>query len=318
MVFANSSSVLLVSKLLNGLSLGAYLTISSSYTAEISPVRLRGLTTSLVQLLIGFGQLLANLIIKAFGTGTTKSAYRIPFAIQFIFPALLLIGLPFCPESPWHLIRKSQYDAALKTLARLGHKNPTDTMSEMIKTVEFEGEQERSCTYLDCFRGTNTRRTEIAMGSVCVTQLVGVVFILGYSSYFFQLAGISASKSFSLSIGVTVLGFVGNCCSWFLVNTAGRRPSFLFGTAGLTTILILVGILQCIPHAPRNSGPIYAQVALIIVYACIYFLTVGPMAWVIYAEIGSSRLRSKTCGLGIVCQNIFGILLNIVIPLMIK
>ncbi len=37
------------------------------------------------------------------------------------------------------------------------------------------------------------------MGISSVAQLTGVVFIVGYSSYFFELAGLSASNAFSAS-----------------------------------------------------------------------------------------------------------------------
>jgi MFS transporter, SP family, general alpha glucoside:H+ symporter len=42
------------------------------------------------------------------------------------------------------------------------------------------------------------------------------------------------------------------------------------------------------------------------------------MGWTLFAEISSSRLRSRTVGLGIVVQNSFGVLMNIVVPLLIN
>ncbi|KAE9371115.1 MFS general substrate transporter [Stipitochalara longipes BDJ] len=63
-IFAAQAVTLLVGKLINGLALGAFLTIPSSYAAEICPVQVRGLTTSGVQLFIGIGQLTANLVLK--------------------------------------------------------------------------------------------------------------------------------------------------------------------------------------------------------------------------------------------------------------
>lgn len=51
------------------------------------------------------------------------------------------------------------------------------------------------------------------MGSFAVTQLTGCVFIIGYSTYFFELAGLSNNNSFSLGLGVGALGIVGNIFS---------------------------------------------------------------------------------------------------------
>ena len=52
-VFVNQNGVLLLGKLLNGLSMGSYLTISSSYAAEVCSIELRGISTSSVNLFMG-------------------------------------------------------------------------------------------------------------------------------------------------------------------------------------------------------------------------------------------------------------------------
>lgn len=246
-------------------------------------------------------------------------AYRIPFAIQFIFPALLLAGLPFCPESPYYLLRSSDPVLALSTLSRLGYPQAARTLSHMTAAMEHEAQGSSNASYADCFRGSDARRTEIGVGVFAVCQLSGVVFTIGYSSYFFELAGLSTSLSYSLSIGVTVLGLVGTMLSWLLINTAGRRPSFICGTIALAIIELLIGILAVLPSTLSGAtGPVFGQSALVIVFACVYFLTIGPMAWAIFAEIPSSRLRSRTIGLGILTQNLFGIILSIAIPYLIN
>jgi len=292
------------------------LTIPSSYASEICPVQIRGFTTSGVQLFISIGQLTANLVLKGTGTLSSNLAYRIPFALQFIFPTILLIGLPFSPESPWFLLHKARPEAALATLTKLGYTDPIPVLAEMAHTVEIERKNYSSTTYLDCFKGINLRRTEIAMGIFTVAQLTGVVFTIGYSTYFFELAGLSPSSSFSLSVGVSVLGLIGVMGSWFLINRTGRRSTSLFGTMTLALLLLLIGILDIIPTSSR--GPVYIQVACIIIFAFVYLLTIGPMGWALFAEISSAELRSRTVGLGIVVQSVFGVLLNIVVPLLIN
>jgi hypothetical protein len=246
----------------------------------------------------------------------TDLAYKIPFSLQFIFPILLLIGLPFCPESPWFLARTNQPTQAITTLARLGFPSPETTLSEISEIINHEKQKASSTTYLDCFRGSDLRRTEIAMGIFAVAQLTGVVFVIGYSSYFFELAGLSASSSFSLSVGVSVLGLWGVICSWFLINRTGRRSTSLVGTSILTLLLFIIGFLD-LPIGHR-IGPVYGQVTCIIIFAFIYLLTIGPMGWTLFAEVSSSRLRSRTVGLGIVVQNSFGVVMNIIVPLLIN
>lgn len=304
-------------QLVNGLALGTFLTVPSSYAAEVCPSTIRGLITSGVQLLLSFGQLVGNLVLKGTGTFSSSGAYKIPFALQFIFPVIILIGLPFAPESPWFLLRQVNTESTIKTLARLGYPSPDITVDEMSTSISAEAKNANETSYLDCFRGSNLRRTEIAMGIFAVAQLTGVVFTVGYSSYFFELAGLSDSDAFTLSVGVTVLGLVGVICSWFLINRCGRRSTSLVGTGILTLLLLLVGILDVLPNY-SSKGPAFGQVACVIIFSFIYLSTIGPMGWALFAEIPTSALRSRTVGLGIVVQSVFGIVMNIAIPLLIN
>lgn len=47
------------------------------------------------------GQLLAAGVLKGMLTVTGSLAYRIPFAIQWIWPVPIFIIVFFAPESPW-------------------------------------------------------------------------------------------------------------------------------------------------------------------------------------------------------------------------
>jgi len=200
-------------------------------------------------------------------------------------------------------------------LSRLGYTNSSKVLSEMAETIILE-EQKASTTYLDCFRSCDLRRTEIACGIFSVAQLTGVVFAIGYSSYFFELAGLSASSSFSMSVGVSILGLVGVICSWFLIDRVGRRSTTITGVSVLATILFLIGILDVIPTS--STSPVYAQVVCLILFSFTYLFTIGPVSYTLFAEVSSPRLRSRTVGLGVVVQNLWGILMNIVVPLLIN
>ena len=269
--FATANGVLLAGKLINGIAIGAYLTLGPLYCAEVSPVLLRGITTTALEVAIASGRILGSGIIKACGTRTDKYAYRIPFGVQWIFPVVILCGVSLCPESPWWLVRNKKVDKARRALARLSSQEPTITLANIVETVRLETELEqmhKTRGYIDCFKGTDRRRSYIAIGTFAVQQATGVSFVLGYSSYFFQIAGVSVSDSFSLGLGVSCIGLVGNMCSWFLVNSAGRRPSYLVGTAFLTVIVLVIGILDVVPN--KNNSNIWGQAVLCVVFNFIY------------------------------------------------
>lgn len=310
------NGMLLAGKLLNGVSLGMYVSCAASYCAEISPLALRGITTGSVNLWIVIGQFLSNCVIEGTGTRTDAYAYRIPFAIQWIFPVILLIGLPFAPESPWYLIRKGRIEDAARIISRLA-RNGVDVdlfVQQIQDTIAIEEQNKASTTYLDCFRGANRRRTLIALMVFVLQQSTGVVFVLGFSTYFFQLAGFNDSNSFRLGVGVTAIGIVGNLCALFTVNRFGRRGLFFWGMVACTVINFCVAFSSL----PNNKAGNWAAAAFTIIYNYAYQCGIGPLGYIIFAEVGSGKLRSKTVGIGICANQILGTVANVVIPYLVN
>jgi Na+/melibiose symporter-like transporter len=110
----------------------------------------------------------------------------------------------------------------------------------IIRTVEEDSELSNAARWDQCFRGTNLIRTTISVGAFACQHLSGIVFVLGFSTYFFELAGIQTSHAFDLGVGVTACGVVGVMISWAAINTLGRRKLFVWGMIGMTIVLVLV------------------------------------------------------------------------------
>lgn len=117
--FARSLEVLIVGQLLGGLVLGTYTVIAPTYASEVCPVALRGILTSYVNLCFVIGQFLANGISAGTHNLDSHWAYSLPFALQWVWPAIILCTVPFAPESPWWLVRKERMEDAEKSLRRL-------------------------------------------------------------------------------------------------------------------------------------------------------------------------------------------------------
>ncbi|CCM01414.1 uncharacterized protein FIBRA_03465 [Fibroporia radiculosa] len=315
--YPHKNAQLLVGKLINGFSLGMYVSGASSYCAEVSPLALRGVTTSSVNLWIDLGQFMSNGVIKGTGNWTSAYAYRLPFALQWIFPVLLLIGLPFAPESPWWLVRKGRVEEARKVLVRLSgeHNNVELQLQQIQETIRLEDTFAANTTYADCFRGINLKRTGIACMVFVLQQAAGVVFVLGFSTYFFELAGFADSKAFDLGVGVTAIGVVGNLFTFYTVNKFGRRFIFNWTLCACCVVLLVIGFLA-IPS--NNQGARWAIAALTLVYNFIYQTGIGPLGYVIFAEVSSAKLRSKTVGIGILVNSLCGMVMNIVCPYLVN
>ncbi|RFU23972.1 hypothetical protein B7463_g12368, partial [Scytalidium lignicola] len=315
-VFANTNAEFLICKIILGFGLGFYLTIGPLYASEISPVVLRGVTTAGVNFAIVIGQLVSNAAIKGFGSRTDTWAYRGPFAIQLLFVAWIFIGLPFAPESPWYYVRQDRLEDAKKSLQQLYGPgvDVTPKLAIIIKTIEDDMVLQGAATWLQCFHGSDLSRTVVSCGVFACQHFTGIIFVLGFSTYFFELAGLSDSNAFSLGVGVTSTGVIGNLISWYVLQHFGRRTGFVAGMISLTTVLFLIGIMDVIPTGAAK----WVQASLTVVYALFYQMSIGAIAFSILGETSSTSLRAKTMGLATATQSVFGTVINIVVPYLVN
>jgi MFS transporter, SP family, general alpha glucoside:H+ symporter len=173
---ARSLPVLLVGELLGGLVLGTFTVIAPAYASEVCPTVLRGHLTSYVNLCFVMGQLFANIVTARTSRLDSHWAYSLPFALQWIWIAVIIPGLFFVPESPWWLARNGRMKDARDALMKLAsHQVDVDaTLAAIVETDKLERHLEAGSTYRDCFSGLNRRRTEISAGVYCTQVLSGI------------------------------------------------------------------------------------------------------------------------------------------------
>jgi len=303
-----------------GIPWGVFQTLTTAYAAEVCPVALRGYLTTYVNFCWGLGQLIAAGVLRAMLRRSDEWAYRIPFALQWMWPIPLLIGICFAPESPWWLVRRGRNEDAKKALLRLTSTSDPNfdadqTISMMVHTNELEKEISSGTTYLDCFKGIDLRRTEITCVTWAIQNLCGAAF-MGYSAYFFQQAGLSVNSSFDFSISLYAVAMIGVVISWFLMGRMGRRTLYLSGLTAMFIILLVIGFASLAPA--KDKGVSWAIGSLLLVYTLFYDITVGTVAFSIVAEIPSSRLRTKSIVLARNLYNVVGIVNGVITPYMLN
>jgi hypothetical protein len=191
------------------------------------------------------------------------------------------------------------------------------TLAMIIETDRLEHELESGSTYMDCFKKINIRRTEIAVGVYCI-QVVSGVYLVGYATYFFQLAGLPTTQAFNMSLGFLALGFVGTMFSWLLLIRYGRRQIYNTGLFLLIVLMLLIGILDCIPNYENLHGVIWAQSSLMLIWNFCYDFGVGPVCFVILCEVSATKVRSKTIAVATASQALLAIGMTVAIPYMIN
>ncbi|KAF1980283.1 general substrate transporter [Bimuria novae-zelandiae CBS 107.79] len=295
--FANSLALLTVGQALEGVPWGLFIANSPAYASEVVPIVLRGACTATLQMSWSIGGIIVAAVTWVYNKRDDQWAWRIPLALQWVFPTPLLILIWFMPESPWWLIRHGRKDDALRSIERLGAKSKTkanDTLAMMERTVEIEAIKGGNPTLIDLFKGTDLRRTIITCGIYASQNFAGNL-IANQATFFFEQAGMSTDFSFQLNLINSCLGLVANIGSWFLTTWFGRRTIYLWGTATNFTFLVLLGICASIK---QNSSTNYAQACLGVIISFVYAGTLGPITYSIIAETSSVRLRALSTGVG--------------------
>ncbi|KAL3467307.1 general substrate transporter [Aspergillus heterothallicus] len=316
---APSIEVLPGGELLCSIPWGFFAAATPSYAAEICPLPLRGYLTTFVNLCWVIGRLLATGVLTGTLNIQSQWSYRIPFALQWAFPLPLFLVAWFAPESPWWLVRKGRVEEAEASLKRTisAPEGTVDTgavISMMQNTIQVERDMQIGGSYRECFQGTNRRRSEIAMVSWGCQLLPGWA-IQNYITYFFNLAGLSSTDSFKVTLGTLSLAFIGTCLSWIFQTHYGRRTIYLTGLISMLPPMLAIGFLGV---APESSAIHWTQCALLMVWFFSYGCTIGPIPYAIAAEVGASNLRIKTIALGRGTYYILSVVNSVVAPYMLN
>lgn len=271
----------------------------------------------------GWGQLIGIGVIKSMVGRNDEWAYRIPYALQWMWPPFLILGVWFAPESPWWLVRKGRTEDAKKALLRLTSTNretdfdPDETIDMMVHTTALEERITKGASYLDCFKGTDLRRTEIVAMAWAIQNLAGNAFT-NYSTYFLQQAGLPTSSSYSFALGQYAINTVGVLGAWGLMTLGlGRRTLYFYGLCGLFSMLFIMGFLGLLPDSEKETRGL-ATGSLMIVWAMFYQLTVGTVCYSLVAELSTRRLQIKTVVLGRELYNVIAIITNVLTPYMVN
>ncbi|KAH7389251.1 putative general alpha-glucoside permease [Cadophora sp. MPI-SDFR-AT-0126] len=312
LVFASSLPLLFGAKIVFGVASGCTLTVSPLYVAENAPKELRGTVLSMINLWIVFGQFIAAIIANSTQGIKGSWSYKASFALTAFFPAILLIGVWFLPESPAWLMAKERTEDARQSLRRLHGKSKEDRFNQILAELHLNlhtGSGE-SASIRECFRKNNRERTFLAIIVLSMQPLVGLLFILPYQTYFYQLSGLN--RSFSIALGSTAAMLV--ACIWATIfsEVLGRRQLLVWGVGILVLWNAIIGFVSLAPTSNRPAT--FTAVAFVVSWPIFYQVSLGCVGWATASEIQTQRLRAKTISLANMVANFFSWLTSFTIP----
>lgn len=287
--FATGSVWLSIGRVIVGIAIGIASYTAPLYISEISPAGIRGKLVSLNQLMITIGILVSYL--ADYGLAASRG-WRWMFGLAAIPALILLIGLAFVPESPRWYVKALMRERAREVLSKI--RKPFEVDPELAEIEASFTQQQGS--WRELLSPALRPALVIGIGLAIFQQFTGINTVIYYAPTIFQLAGLrSHSAAILATAGVGVVNVLLTIVALELLDRVGRRPLLLFGLVGMILSLALLGI----GFLTHNPAPALAWLSVICVmaYVACFAISLGPIFWLMIAEIYPLKIRSLAMSL---------------------
>lgn len=286
--------VLVLFRIVLGLAVGAAALIVPLYLSEVAPTEIRGAVSSLNQLMITVGILLAFIVNAALAE---SEAWRTMLGLAVVPSLVLLVGMYFMPETPRWLVSRGRDDEARRVLRRTRSEEEANEEVREIKVVESEEEgglRELTAPWV-------RPALIVAIGLAVFQQIIGINTIIYYAPTTLTEAGYGNTAAIyaNLVIGAVNVGMT--LVAIRLVDRLGRKPLLIAGLFGMIASLTVLGVSSLLLPQPSNPTDPAAIVTLLCLAGFIisFAATWGPTVWVVLPEVLPLRVRGAAMGVAI-------------------
>jgi sugar porter (SP) family MFS transporter len=278
---------LIVSRTLLGVAIGLTSVTAPVYVSELAPPQSRGMLIGLYQFALTMGIALADLAGYLLAG---EHAWRWMFGLGAIPALFFLLLVLTVPESPRWLVAHGgsrEAEAVLRSYSDEAGAQLllADIRASLMVTVEKR--------WAALWTPTVRKALVIAVGFTVLQQVTGINTIIYYGPQIFALAGISSDKSaIFATFLVAVVNVLATIIALVLVDRVGRKPLLYWGVGGMTLSLFLLAFAFHNQASLGSSLGVIATACLMVYITCFAF-SMGPIAWIIVAEVFPLRLRGR-------------------------
>lgn len=233
------------------------------------------------QLTLSVSQIIAAGINKGVETNTTTFAYRFPIGFQLLFPAIILLGIWWVPESPRWLLRRSRPDQARKSLVSLRREDPAYDPEPLMRTIredlDHEAKEEQESGWLQLITDPVERRKVVySAGALVAQQINGIQWFYYFGTVFSKAIGLS--DPFLMTLIVFIIQVFVVLVAVLLANKIPRRP-LLMATTGIMTVSIFVVGCLGIPGGDPSETVGKVIISFVIIEIVAFNFAWGPLGW---------------------------------------
>ena len=285
---------LVLFRILLGIAVGAAALIVPLYLSEIAPTEIRGAISSLNQLMITVGILLAFIVNALLAN---SEAWRWMLGLAVVPSVILFIGMYFMPETPRWLVSRGREDEARDVLMRSRSEQEAENEIRDIKEVEREEEgglQELLAPWV-------RPALIVAIGLAVFQQIVGINTIIYYAPTTLKNVGYGDAAAIYANLIIGAINVVMTLIAIRFIDRVGRKPLLLGGLVGMVVSLTVLGLSTLLLSEPSSPTDPVAIITLLCLAGFIisFAATWGPTVWVVLPEVLPLRIRGTAMGVAI-------------------
>jgi SP family arabinose:H+ symporter-like MFS transporter len=314
--FMPSLTLVIASRILGGIGIGIASNVVPLYISEIAPANVRGRLVTYYQLAITFGILVAYLtnaaLVNYAGNFVSenmfiKQIWRAMLGLGAIPAVAFLAGLFAVPESPRWLLQKGRKEEALKVLNAISQDGKTNETEVNNSTASPQG------TYKELFAPGMRKALLIGILLPLFSQFSGINAIVYYGPSILSSAGISLSNSLISQIIFGAANMIFTLFAIWKVDSWGRRPLYLYGTAGASITLIATGF--CFYTGATTSTWL---LVCVLAFLAFFAFSIGPLKFVVASEIFPNAIRGRALAISIMTMWIADTVVGQLTPILLK
>ncbi len=291
---SQDSALLIASRVVIGIGIGVASAVAPVYISEIAPADMRGRLVTFFQLAVTIGILVAYLVGLAFSG--VDEGWRWMLGLGAVPAAFLFFGVLRLPASPRWLIMKGRHDEATDALrtVRPGGEEAVELELEEIK-VSMEHNVDTS-RWKDLRRPAIKAALLVGIGLAILQQITGINTVIYYAPTIIQDTGIDSDSSAILaSLGVGIINVLMTIVALRLLDKRGRREMLFIGVSGMSLSLFLLGLAFV---GSTGTWTTIIAVGSLMLFVSSFAISLGPIFWLLNAEIYPLSVRSKAASAG--------------------
>lgn len=268
-----------------GIAVGGTSALVPVYLSEMAPKNIRGALSSLNQVMIIVGILMAS-VIGYFFTSSVNG-WRFMLGLGIIPSIIMVLGALMIPESPRWLIAKNKEEEARAVLLKTrSHITAEEEIIEIkrVLALENKGIKEIADKWVISILW-------LGIFLAILQQFTGINSVIYFAPTILVKLGVAPARAILYNVGLGMVMLIMTIIATQLIDKIGRKKLLIYGNMVMSICLITLAIINKLLDGSSDSQIVWATVAAFMVFISAFSLSWGPVIWVLLGEIFPLQIR---------------------------